>query len=183
MIAGSNHPGVRTNWRNDGRGFQAEIAMTTQTYRARGIATIAKTDPPTRVVGGGLGRRIIYMENPWLDYLGVWTAHHGRALLIEAKAVDGRLPFKASGGLSETQWIAMKAWRRAGAACCLLWRQKGRVCLYTPERLAEADAREDLSLCFEDGLPVPQGEGMAIWDFLPVLENAIWPQEIVKQTS
>ena len=168
----------RTNWKNDGRGFQDELKLTAEGYRRAGIAKLEKVDPPTRMVGGGEFRKVIFLANPFLDYVGVWTAHHGRALFIEAKSVEvGRLKINTSGGVSTTQWAAMMGWRRAGAACAVLWRRKGEVRLWTPEMLLEAEATGDKSVVFETGLLVRQGKGTLIWDFLSVLEAAIWGQK------
>ena len=165
----------RTNWKNDGRGFQDELKLTAEGYRRAGIAKLEKVDPPTRMVGGGKFRKVIFLENPFLDYVGVWTAHHGRALFIEAKSHEsGRLPINASGGVSTTQWAALMAWRVAGAAVAVLWRRRGEVRLWTPEMLLAEDTLGHKSLVFEGGLIVPQGR-FGEWDFLPVLESAIWP--------
>ena len=37
----------RTNWKNDGRGFQDELKLTAEGYRRAGIAKLEKVDPPT----------------------------------------------------------------------------------------------------------------------------------------
>lgn len=170
---------TRTNFLNDGRGFQSEIIATSQGYRNAGIATLAKVDPPVRVLGGGKFRKVIFMANPFCDFHGAWTAHHGRSLCIEAKAIDeGRLSVGGSGKFTESQWTAMKAWRRAGAACAVLWRRKGEVRLFTAERLLEEERLGSKSVVFDSGLPVGRGMGTIIWDFLPVLEAQIWPSKI-----
>jgi hypothetical protein len=169
---------MRTNWRNDGRGFQDELKRTAEHYRRQGIAKLEKADPPTRLVGGGKFRKVIFLANPFLDFVGVWTAHHGRALFIEAKSHEsGRLPINTSGGVSTTQWAALMAWRAAGAATAVLWRKAGEVRLWTPEMLLAEEALGHKSLVFEPGLLVRQGQGPLIWDFLPVLEAAIWGQK------
>ena len=167
---------ARTNFRNDGRGFQSEITATADAYEQRGIARLKKADPPVRVFWKGGKQQVIFLANPWPDFIGTWTKHGGRMLCVEAKSIEsGRLKVDASGGLSSTQWSAMKSWRRAGAACCVLWRRRGEVRLYTPEMIQDALASGDRSLVFDAGLPVPQGQGMIIWDFISVLETALWP--------
>jgi hypothetical protein len=169
---------VRTNWKNDGRGFQAELVMTCEAYLKRGTAKIVKVDPPTRVVGGGAARKVIFMHNPFLDFVGCWEAHHGRAIMIEAKAHDsGRLGIDAGGGLTSTQWSSLRSWRKAGAVCCVLWRRKAEVRLFLPEKIQDELDSGGRSLTFESGLPVAQGAGEVIWDFLSVLEKAIWGGE------
>jgi penicillin-binding protein-related factor A (putative recombinase) len=168
--------GMRTNVSNDGRGFQKEIERTCGAYQARRTAVLRKVDPPTKIVGTGDARRVIFMANPFLDYAGSWTARHGRAIFIECKSTaTHRLPFKRSGGLTEDQVSALKSWRHAGAAAGVLWQFSGRVVLFIPEDLLPHEASGAKSLTFESGRPVPRGEGSIIWDFLPVLEAAYWP--------
>lgn len=165
-----------TNWRNDGRGFQKELEATMEAYRVKGIAKITKVDPPVRVFFKDRKQIVVFLKNPHLDYVGTWTARHGRMIAIEAKASDShRLGFNSSGGLNSEQWASMKAWRHAGAAAALLWRNKAEVRLYTPEMLLSAEKLEAKSVQFESGIPVKQGVGMILWDFLAVLESQIWP--------
>ncbi len=167
---------TRTNRSNDGRGFQKEIELTCGGYQNRCAATLRKVDPPTRLVGTGAARRVLFMANPFLDYVGTWTARHGRAIFIECKSTSThRLPFKRSGGLTEEQLSTMKTWRLASAATALLWQFNGRVTLWIPEDLMQAEETGAKSLVFENGRHVPNGEGKVVWDFLPVLERALWP--------
>ena len=121
--------------------------------------------------------RVIYQPNPFLDFIGVWTALGGKPLFIEAKSTSGhRLSFGSGGGFSEGQWSATHRWRSAGAACALVWEFDERVVLFTPELLLVAQASGAKSLKHEDGLPVARGVGAIVWDFLPVLEQANWPK-------
>lgn len=168
---------TRTNAKNDGRSFQKEIEHTCGGYQSRRIATLRKVDPPTKVVGRTQEtRRVFFMANPFLDFVGVWTARHGRALFVEAKSTSThRLPFARSGGITEEQVSSIKTWRIAGAAACVVWQFNGRVVLLTPEKLMEAERLGLKSITFDSGIPVPRGEGWLVWDFLPVLEKAIWP--------
>jgi len=164
---------MRTNIRNDGRGFESEIEQTNLAYERRGIASLNKVVPPMRVLGGG--KRVIFMKNPYLDFLGTWTAQHGRAIFVEVKSTsDRRLRFNSTGGFNIDQWNSMKRWRRAGAACCLLWESIRMVSLWTPEMLLEREIAEDRSLSFDSGLLVERGLGNILWDYLPVLERAVW---------
>jgi len=176
-VFGAHEKNLRSNRENDGRPFQRELEITAGGYQCRRIATLRKVDPPTRLVGSGAARRVLFMANPFLDFVGVWTAHHGRALFIEAKSTaTHRLPFNRSGGITPEQLASIKTWRHAGAAAAVLWRFGMRVALFLPEDLIQAEGRGDKSLVFENGRRVPAGEGNLIWDFLPVLESAIWPQ-------
>jgi len=168
---------TRTNSTNDGRGFQKEIERTCAAYQNRRTATLRKVDPPTRVIGRTPEeRRVFFMANPFLDFVGVWTARHGRALFVEAKSTaTHRLPFSRSGGITSEQVGSIKTWRLAGAAACVVWKFGGKVVLLTPEHLMEAERLELKSITFDRGLPVVPGEGFILWDFLPVLERALWP--------
>ncbi len=180
----------RTNARNDGREFQRELEQTAGVYHSMRVAVFKKVDPPVRVIWiddkanpGKKRQHVIFQQNPWLDYAGSWSARHGRALIFEAKAISKHRLKLGDGGLTDTQRTAVKSWRLAGAATCLLWKFGGRVRLFTPEMIIAAEARGDRSLLFETGLPVEHGEGQLIWDFLPVLASALWPAEIVNKDA
>lgn len=181
---------TRTNWANDGREFQKEIELTAGAYNARRIAYLRKVDPPVRIVWpfdpkqGRKVQRVIFQTNPFLDFVGVWTARGARALQIEAKSTAShRLAFNGDAGFKSSQWGAMKTWRNAGTACALLWRWAGRVVLFTPDQLLAVEASRAKSIRHEDGLPIPRGLGPVVWDFLPVLEAAIWPRVVEKVDS
>ena len=176
-------PGVaRTNARNDGREFQRQLEVIAGSYHTRGLAYLQKVDPPVAVVWipdkrtGEKKQRVIFKQNPFLDYLGVWTVHHGRMILMEAKSTSGhRLPAFGEAGFKDKQWAAMKRWRFTGAACCLLWSYAGQVRLWTPELLMVAEAAGAKSLEFQAGIPVEQGDGLLRWDWLRTLEKKLWP--------
>lgn len=177
---GAPAPAQRTNRANDGRSFEEEVTASFDAYARRGIATGNKVTPPVRILWipdkqtGVRTQRVIQMKNPYLDFLSVWTAKYGRAIFLEAKSTaTHRLLVNRDNGLKEHQVANMFRWRRAGAAVCLLWRFDSRCCLFTPEMVQTAIARGDKSLVFAEGLPVPSIAGL--WDFLPVLEAAIWP--------
>lgn len=165
----------RTNRRNDGRGFQEEIEQTCGAYNANRQAMIRKVDPPARIVGAHPNRRVIFLPNPFLDYVGTWTARHSRAIFIEAKSGASQRLRLGSGGLTDTQQSALLAWRRAGAAAFVLYQWAGKVALFLPEHVIAFQGRGEKGLPFDVGLPVPRGEGTVIWDFLPVYQKAVFP--------
>lgn len=173
LLAGAGAPAVRTNLRNDGRGFQKEIETTCGAYQSRRTATIRKVDPPTRVVGTGAARRVIFVANPWLDFAGSWTSKGGRAIFFEAKSTATHRLKLGDGGLTETQVAALETWRHANAAAFVLWQWSGRVALFTPAAVLAAISRGDRSLVHEDGRQVPRGIGSVVWDFLPVADAAL----------
>ena len=76
----------RSNIRNTGLSFQKTIVEICKEYNRIGIAKIEKVDPPTRIIGTGYKKRIIFMENPFPDFAGTWTAYGGRSIHLEAKS-------------------------------------------------------------------------------------------------
>ncbi len=173
-------PAGRTNAKNDGRDFQKEVERTAGAYQSRRVATLRKVDPPMRLIWAddkenpGKKRTFpIFMENPHLDYVGVWQTKGGRALMIEAKSTSAhRLPFNGDSGLKRHQVANLQTWHAAGAAVALLWRFNESCRLWTPRMIEEAIAAGSKSLVFESGLQVPRGDGTLVWDFLPVLDAA-----------
>ncbi len=176
---------MRTNRGNDGRSFQKEIEASVAAYREQGIASLEKADPPVVViwpfdpVTKMKKQRVIFKKNPWLDFVGVWTSRNGRALFVEAKSTSShRLPINRHGGLTDEQVTALFRWRRAGAAVCVVWRFEDNVVVFTPEMLQAATVAGAKSLVFEEGLPASVIAGVVRkWDFLPVLETAIWGEK------
>ena len=73
-----------------------------------------------------LGRRWVpRRNNPFLDFVGVWT-ETGRAVFIEAKytedeylRVDGR-----GGGVDDRQMANLRLWDKAGADAMVIWRSR-----------------------------------------------------------
>ena len=159
----------RTNARNTGKSFERELEMTCRGYEQAKIATISKVDPPTRTVGGGARMRVIYQPNPFLDFIGVWTALAGKPLFIEAKSTSTHLlPFCRDGGLTENQCNALRRWENAGARVGLVWQWKEKVvAIPHPHRL---DLQGAKSLRFEDFTDylVERGTGLIVWDFLHI---------------
>jgi penicillin-binding protein-related factor A (putative recombinase) len=175
LLGGDTRP--RSNWANDGRAFQEEIELTCGAYNLAGIATIKKVDPPTRIVGSKEDRRVIFLPNPFLDYVGAWTARHSRAIFFEAKSTSEPRLKLGSGGLTDSQINALGSWRLAAAATFVLWQHAGEVRLFTVEAIRWATSRGDRSLAFANGAPVRQGSATIIWDFLPVAAAQFWPAQ------
>jgi hypothetical protein len=173
LLTPSTRP-MRTNRSNDGRAFQKEIEITCGGYQSLRKATIRKVDPPTRLIGGGEKRRVMFLANPFLDFCGSWTERHGRALFFEAKSTATHRLRLGDGGLTYTQQDVLRNWRHACAATFVLWQWSGRCCVFLPEMIPN-DGGVTKSLMFENGLPVPRGVGSIIWDFLPVVAAKLWP--------
>ena len=116
------NPELRTNRFNDGREFQAAVQAQLQDYQFQGIMRLRRVSPPTRIVGSGRCRRVIFLDNPFHDFIGVWSRGGGRMVVIECKDTeDGRLPVGGSGGVTENQWNQLQHWTNANAVAFVLW--------------------------------------------------------------
>jgi penicillin-binding protein-related factor A (putative recombinase) len=157
----------RTNAKNTGRSFEREMELTCTGYEQARIATISKVAPPTRTVGGGRNMRAIYLSNPFLDFIGIWTAKGERPLMIEAKSTSKHLlPIGADGGLTANQCVAMERWEQAGAIVVLVWQFNHQVvAIRSPQRKIPHPARSLRFEDFKDQL-VERGHGYIVWDFL-----------------
>jgi len=151
--------------RNQGTEFENELKLIFSAYKTQGRATLEKVDPPSKV----LGNRVIYMENPFLDFVGSWTEQGGRALFIEAKATDEpRLLIGGksnSNGMKDNQLANALAWWRAGAMVLVLWRFQGEVRVFTPAMAKHAtmeNGRRSLRFC--DAHRLPSGYGFLRYD-------------------
>jgi hypothetical protein len=154
------------NWKNTGQEFEHELELTFAGYHNLRRATVRKVSPPTRTFGGG---KIVYLPNPFLDYIGSWTERNGRALIVEAKStLEPRLKF-GPGGLTDTQLGSFRVWSAAQAECCLIWRAGRTVWVFTAAEILRAVESGKRSIAAKDGHPVPPGQGLILWDFLTVL--------------
>jgi hypothetical protein len=159
---------------NDGRGFQKLLQTVVEAYEVRGVATLRKTDPPVRVLHQPGGRqKVIFLSNPFLDYIGTWTARGGQTIVIECKST--REPVlrlvedeKVGAGIKRKQLNAALAWQRGGAAVAFLWEYNGAVRIVSPA-MVEARWLDRKSLLWADAHKVPQGEGFILFDFLACL--------------
>ena len=112
---------TRTNLTNTGMPFQRMVETSALAYPA-GLIRLRKVDPPTRVVGSGADRRIIFLPNPFLDFVGVWIECAGRAVFIECKSTrEPKLQFDSSSGVTTAQLDALRHWGTAGAVSFVLW--------------------------------------------------------------
>jgi penicillin-binding protein-related factor A (putative recombinase) len=182
-------PAARKNAKNDGREFQKEMEATADAYAEAGIARLKKADPPMRVIWiddaanpGKKRNHFIYMKNPHLDYVGVWTAKAARSLMIEAKSTSShRLPFNGASGFKEEQMTNLNAWHAKGAVAALVWKFNDEVRVWTADMLRSAEEAGAKSLLFWDGLKVVR-RATGQWDFLGALSRALWPANRVEVT-
>lgn len=144
-----------------GKAFENWVDSWCRIYEKAGRATIRKVDPPTRIVGG---RRIIFLPNPFLDYIGSWTERGGRTIVLEAKANvkrSKRLPVNVEkgAGVRVKQWTWLQNWERAGAAAGVLWWNAGDLRLVTPEQIRKALSSGQKSVDVEKTFPVKREGG------------------------
>lgn len=163
------------NAANDGRSFQKFLDLLFAEYERLGIASIRKVDPPTRVVGTGKLRKVIFMANPWLDYAGVING--GRMVAIEAKSTEAKvLPIETPGrtvsGIKMTQQATAMRLQRMGAVVFYLWRCKDDVRIATPNMVAAAG--KQLRWC--DAMPMPRGPGALAFDPLAAFAHLQAPE-------
>jgi len=159
---------MRTNRFNTGKAFEKLIEAIAVQYASKKLLRLRKVDPPVRYAGG----RMIPMENPFTDYVGVWTERDGRAVFIEAKST--RDPVLPLSHLTDKQVAAMHAWRVAGAAVLLLWECGGVVRFWTEPMISDQTIHKR-HLKFNDGFIVPTGMGWVTHDFLESMRE-IWTQ-------
>jgi penicillin-binding protein-related factor A (putative recombinase) len=152
--------------RNRGKEFESRIETLLQEYSRTGVAKIHKVDPPSCHAG----RRVILMENPWLDFQGVWTVNANRAIAFEAKRTDKPLlPINTTGGggMSPKQWASFEAWTHAGATTFVLWEHLGEIRIITHAMCRNALAEtKRKSLRWIDAIRIAPGEGRLHHDFL-----------------
>jgi len=159
---------VRTNLEADGRSLQKLIDGICKQYEAGGVARIKKVDPPVRIMGGG--RKIVHLENPFVDFIGTWRARGGRTICLEAKETrEPQLKLVSDGGLTERQYKALKHWRQFGAAVGVLWGYHDEL-RFVPFEAIQAQLDSGIKhLKWGNATPVRRGPGFIIWDFLATL--------------
>lgn len=158
--------------KNTGKWLQDEIDAIAKDYQRRGILTLKKVDPPTRVIPGPRPK-VIMLENPFLDFIGTWTERQGRCLVLEAKSTEEpKLTICNSGGLSERQWNALHAWETAGAVTGVLWGYREAEIRFVPMAALRAQWRSEAKhIKWENATPIPRGTGFCTWDFAAVLRQ------------
>lgn len=159
---------ARPNSSNTGKGFEALLDKIHAAYEGRGIASLSKAEPPVKIIGGGLARKIIPMRNPFVDYIGAWHTEGGRALFIEAKSTaEPRLPVGGDDGLKLQQVESLNRWHRAGAAVGVLWLHAADVRLVSLDIINAQRSRK--SITWDEADVIPPGPGFIIYDYLSLL--------------
>lgn len=105
-----------------GAAFEKLVAERLKIYESARLLVLRKVDPPTRVIGKG---RIIYLPNPFLDYVGSWAEVGGRAVFIEAKETKNNklgVGQSSSSGITVKQLHSLRVWQASGAVAAVLWK-------------------------------------------------------------
>lgn len=153
-----------------GNAFETLLEMIHDAYKEAGRAHIEKVDPPTKVVGKG---KVIYLANPFLDYVGSWKHRNGRMIVMEAKSTQKhRLQLgNEKGGLTANQIKAMGQWHYSGALTGLLWWHDNQIKVISFETINHALMTGAKSLRWGDYPPCRRGPTANIqWDWLAELE-------------
>lgn len=155
---------------NQGRALQGEIDRIANAYRTVGIAKLHKVDPPCRVVGFGAARKVIFMPNPFVDYVGTWTQRGGRSLALEAKSTaEPKLPIRQQSGVTEKQFEALSEWEQHGAAVGILWGYKNEI-RFVPMAAARAQLAAGVKhVKWDTATVIPRGLGLVTFDFIKVI--------------
>lgn len=149
---------------NTGKTFEKVLTHVFYAYRSTGIMDVRKTDPPVKVVGTGGRRQVIFMDNPWVDFLGAWKERSGRMIALEAKSTaTNHLAVGKTGGVTARQWQALTDWSAAGAVCGILWECPAGV-YFVPLGQAAQAAQNRCRVTPEFGIKLQAGKGFVFFD-------------------
>lgn len=164
---------LRTNRRNDGRAFEHDLEVIFTRYASQGLLRLKKTVPPCKVMGGGAGRKVIFLRPEYLDFCGSWNERGGRFVNLEAKSTSKPLlALESDSGLTVRQVEILRNWSISQGAVAVLWEHIGEVKLVLPLTIVGTLARRK-SLRWEDaGRVIKPGLGLERWQILAALRSA-----------
>lgn len=162
---------ARTNTLNDGREFQAKVMASADLYREKNLLRMDKVDPPVRVVGSGQFRKVLFMENHFLDFIGSWTERAGRMVAIEAKSTAvPSLGIPARLTDRQREWLLR--WHNSGAAVGVLWEWKDNGTVFLPiGQIQSVWKTGRRHIKFDECERVAQGQGFLLVDFIQNLRK------------
>lgn len=143
---------------NSGKAFEAMISDLFRTMEIRKLAFMRKTDPPVKVMGAGANRRVIFLENPFLDYIGTIFSERRTVnwvpIAVECKSTSVHtLPMGLETKLTKKQIDNMRIMGDHGIGCFLFWSYDYRYRLFTRPFILKMYDSGAKSLKFEDGEP------------------------------
>lgn len=148
---------------NPGKDFESALAKQFAIYEVRKLARVCKCDPPSamRCIGPGQFRPVL-LANPFLDFVGTWTARNGRMLCLEAKTTrEARLPCPADNGLKAEQIAHLREWAAAGAMVAVLWEYRTEdsadIRIVTLDIIDRTAAKGRASIAWDDAISIPPG--------------------------
>lgn len=119
-------------------GGKLEELVKNSAIREARYYTLEKVDPPVRVMGFGANRRVLFLKNPFLDFVGCWTAGGGRMIACECKETnEPKLAFGSTSGINAQQCENLFRWRNAGGIAFVLWQFEDNVNLLSAAWLRE----------------------------------------------
>lgn len=107
----------RTEVKSTARGklLEQQILSAAAKLEAEQLLVLRKVDPPTRMVKGKGGWKVVRTASPFLDFVGVHSVT-GQAVFIEAKTIsNGHRLELGEGGLTAAQISALAIWSAARA--------------------------------------------------------------------
>lgn len=161
--------------KNTGTDFENILDTQHAAYHAQGRAYLEKTSQPIKVFGPPGHKRVIHLDNPFLDFTGCWIERGGRSIHIEAKVTgEPRLAIYSETGLKVKQMHALHAWHKAGAAVGVLWFHQGAARLLTLTQIEAARESGRGSVRWERAYTLYQTKELVFWDYLTAL-GALYP--------
>ena len=147
---------------NTGKPFEHRMETVLAQYSSKGLMRLKKVDPPTKIIG----RKVIFLENPFLDYAGSWTEASGRSVFCECKSTKEPVLPILSAGLNENQIRSLLKWHYAGSACFTLWDHAGNVYYIGMRKLIEKIHTGVRNFKPAECELVGQGTGFILFDFI-----------------
>jgi hypothetical protein len=134
-------PDRRGGKQEAGASLEEDVLRLAAQYERQRALTLRKVDPPTRVVGPG---KIVYLKNPFADFVGSWTERGGKVLILEAKHTqEDQLGIGIKGGVSRDQMHNLRVWHHAQAVSAVIWRA-GAETFFIPVVILDALCRKHL---------------------------------------
>ncbi len=160
---------ARTNQQNTGKAFEREIETTCEELERLGLAKIKKADPPVKVMGSDANRRVIFLENPFLDFVGSYRKADGSWHPVQFECKQTSEPKLAvgvkSGGVTEKQLNALLSWAGHGWNVFVFWKHGSRVKRIGVDDLEKVVREARKHMKFEElHVEIYPGPGFLLWD-------------------
>lgn len=169
----------RTNEWSDGRQWEETILACSHLYEQANFLRVRKVSPASRIVGGGNDRKVIFMPNDFVDFVGSFTQRGGRAVFVEAKQThEDRLPLGRGGGVTDKQVRTMRDWTLANAMTAVLWRSPSGVWIAPYREIAMRITEGRKALLPEHCRAVPCEGYVVLADGRTRVERPLWGEAL-----